>query len=264
MFVDIGLNLSSDRFDEDRPDILRRAREAAVQRCILTGTNLAGSETVVRMAREYPGCHATVGIHPHDASSWDKDTLPALRHLLNQPGVVAVGETGLDFNRNYSPPAAQEKAFLAQISLAAETGLPLFLHERDASERMITLLRHTVTDWKTGVLHCFTGNRAVLHAYLDMGLLIGITGWICDERRGQELRELVREIPADRLLLETDAPWLLPRDLPSPPKSRRNEPAFLPHIAAAVAALRDESLETVAECTTRNAERLFRLPRPMP
>ncbi len=260
MLVDIGLNLSSDRYDEDREAVLERAREAGVSRFILTGTSLAGSADVVRLVSLHEGCRATVGVHPHEASHLTADGIATLRTLLAGPGVVAVGETGLDFNRNYSPPEDQESAFLAQISLAAETGLPLFLHERDASERMIELLHATRGEWSTGVLHCFTGSKAALHAYLDMGLMIGITGWVCDERRGQALQDMVPDIPSDRLLLETDGPWLLPRDLPSPPKNRRNEPMYLPHIAASVAALRNESLASLAATTTANAMRLFRLP----
>ncbi len=259
MLVDIGLNLGSDRFDLDREAVLQRGLAAGVSHFILTGTSLEESRQVLAMAATQPACRATVGVHPHNASNLTTEVMTGLRQLLKEPGVVAVGETGLDFNRNYSPPEAQEKAFVAQIGLAAETGLPLFLHERDASARMVELLVAHRSEWKAGVLHCFTGNREALHAYLDLGLHIGITGWVCDERRGQELQALVKEIPADRLLLETDAPWLLPRDLPQPPKSKRNEPAFLPHIAARVAALRGESLETLAEQTTANARVLFHL-----
>lgn len=260
MLVDIGLNLSADRYEADRPGVVARAVAAGVERLVLTGTSVAESAAVVRLAREHaPWCRATVGVHPHDARHLDASGLDALRALLREPGVVAVGETGLDFNRNFSPPADQERAFEWQIGLAGETGLPLFLHERDAADRELALLRASRNTWRDGVLHCFTGTREALFAYLDLGLYIGITGWICDERRGQDLAALVKHIPEDRLLLETDGPWLLPRDLPGRPKSGRNEPAFLPHIAATVARLRGESPQHVAAITTRNAQRLFRL-----
>jgi TatD DNase family protein len=260
MLVDIGLNLSSTRYDRDRADVLQRGLAAGVGRFILTGTNLEESAEVTRLAQLHaPHCRATAGVHPHDAQYLDAAGVDALRTLLRQPGVVAVGETGLDFNRNYSPPEAQERAFLWQLELAGDTGLPLFLHERDASARLLDILTATRDSWSGGVVHCFTGSREALYAYLDLGLLIGVTGWVCDERRGKELQELVKEIPADRLLLETDGPYLLPRDLPSPPRDRRNEPAFLPHIAAVVARLRGESLQQVADATTANARRLFRL-----
>lgn len=259
MLVDIGLNLSSDRFERDREAVLQRALVAGVGHFILTGTSVAESAAVVRLAQAHaPHCRATVGVHPHEARHLDAAGLDQLRALLREPGVVAVGETGLDFNRNFSPPAAQEKAFLMQIGLAGECGLPLFLHERDASKRQLDILTATRDSWTGGVLHCFTGSREALFGYLDLGLHIGVTGWVCDERRGQELQALVREIPADRLLLETDGPWLLPRDLPAPPKDRRNEPAFLPHIAATVARLRGEDFAALAALTTANARRLFR------
>lgn len=258
MLVDIGLNLSSSRYRQDREAVLARGLAAGVRRFILTGTNVHESEAVVALARaQAPHCLATVGVHPHEAEGLDAAGLAHLRTLLREPGVVAVGETGLDFNRLYAPPAAQEAAFLAQIELAAETGLPLFLHERDAHARLRALLTATRASWRGGVLHCFTGTREALFAYLDLGLYIGITGWICDERRGQELQALVKEIPADRLLLETDGPYLLPRDLPDPPRHRRNEPCYLPHIAATVARLRGESVAAVAAYTTANAQRLF-------
>lgn len=259
MLVDIGLNLSSDRYDRDRGAVIDRGLATGVSRMVLTGTSLGESAEVVRLAQEHaPHCLATVGVHPHAAAQLDDVGLDRLRTLLRAPGVVAVGETGLDFNRMFSPAADQERAFRWQIDLAGETGLPLFLHERDASERQLQILRATRDRWSGGVLHCFTGSREALFAYLDLGLCIGITGWVCDERRGQELAALVREIPADRLLLETDGPWLLPRDLPQKPKDRRNEPAFLPHIAATVARLRGQDVAELAAITTVNAKRLFR------
>lgn len=259
MLVDIGLNLSSDRFDRDREAVIARALDAGVSRLVLTGTSLKESAEVVRLVRTHaPSCRATVGVHPHGAAQLDEAGVETLRTLLREPGVVAVGETGLDFNRMFSPAEAQERAFLWQIGLAGESGLPLFLHERDASDRQLEILRSTRDSWSGGVLHCFTGSRKALFGYLDLGLHIGITGWICDERRGQELATLVKDIPAEQLLLETDAPWLLPRDLPGKPKDGRNEPAFLPHIAATVARLRGEDTETLAATTTANARRLFR------
>jgi TatD DNase family protein len=170
---------------------------------------------------------------------------------------VAIGECGLDYNRNYSPHPAQEKWFVAQLELAAELGKPLFLHSRDAHPRFAEILRNLRVG--KAVAHCFTGEGPELRAYLELGLYIGITGWICDERRGAHLRPLVKEIPADRLLVETDAPYLTPRDLRPQPKARRNEPAFLPHILRAVAQARGEAPEALAAQTTRNARALFGL-----
>jgi TatD DNase family protein len=170
---------------------------------------------------------------------------------------VAIGECGLDFNRNYSPHPDQEKWFIAQVELALELKKPLFLHSRDAHPRSSEILKSFKV--KTAVAHCFTGEREELHAYLDLGLYIGITGWICDERRGRHLVELVREIPRERLLLETDAPYLTPRDMQPQPKARRNEPAFLPHILKAVAGALGRPAEEVALETARNARQLFAL-----
>lgn len=260
MLVDIGLNLTSDRYDHDREAVLTRGLAAGVSRFIITGTSVAESAAAVALATTHASCClATVGVHPHQAAELDRAGLDHLRTLLREPGVVAVGETGLDFNRDFSPRQDQERAFEWQIGLAGECGLPLFLHERDASSRQLAILRALRDSWSGGVLHCFTGSRDSLFAYLDLGLYIGITGWVCDERRGQELAGLVKDIPSDRLLLETDGPWLLPRDLPDKPKDRRNEPAFLPHIANAVARLRGESFAELCDATTANARRLFRV-----
>jgi TatD DNase family protein len=177
---------------------------------------------------------------------------------------VAIGECGLDFNRNYSPHPDQEKWFVAQLELGIEMRMPLFLHSRDAHPRFSEIVKAFKPE--KAVAHCFTGTREELHAYLDLGLYIGITGWICDERRGHHLVELVRDIPRDRLLLETDAPYLTPRDLHPQPKARRNEPAFLPHIARTVTRALDRPVDEVAAETARNARRLFGLnePRPSP
>ena len=198
-------------------------------------------------------------MHPHDAAHCDAETIPALRALLALPKVVAVGECGLDFNRNYSPHPDQEKWFVAQVELAIEAGKPLFLHSRDAHPRFADILRGYRDQLPPAVAHCFTGERDELHAYLDLDLHIGITGWICDERRGKHLLDLVREIPPDRLMIETDSPYLTPRTLRPQPKSRRNEPAFLPYVLETLAAALGKPVDEVARTTTENARRFFRL-----
>jgi TatD DNase family protein len=254
--VDIGANLAHASFGADLPEVLGRARAHGVDGIVVTGTSVAESRRAAEIAEAH-GLYATAGVHPHHARECDAATIPALREIARHPRVVAVGECGLDFNRNYSPHPDQEKWFVAQLGLAAELGKPLFLHSRDAHPRAADILRaHGV---RHAVAHCFTGQADELRAYLDLGLYIGITGWICDERRGAHLLELVKEIPQDRLLVETDAPYLTPRDLRPQPKARRNEPAFLPHILRAVARARGETPETLAEATTRNAKTLFGL-----
>ncbi len=204
---------------------------------------------------------ATAGVHPHHADTLVPTTLEDLRLLLEQPHVVAVGECGLDYYRNFSSHAAQRRAFESQLRLAAETGLPVFLHQRDAHADFIALLRDFHRLLTGGVAHCFTAGRVELEDYLELGLSIGITGWLCDERRGAHLKELVAHIPVQRLMLETDAPYLLPRDLTPKPHTHRNEPMYLPHIGAAVARARGESIEQCAAHTTAHAREFFRLDR---
>jgi len=171
--------------------------------------------------------------------------------------VVAIGECGLDFNRNFSTPQEQERAFSAQLALAAELNLPVFLHCRDAHQRFLTLLDPWLDKLPGAVLHCFTGSAQEAQECIARGLCLGITGWVCDERRGLELREVVPMIPADRLMIETDAPWLLPRDLKPKPASRRNEPALLGHILSTVAELRGETPQALSTATDENVKRLF-------
>jgi TatD DNase family protein len=258
--IDIGANLTHPAFHDDLPEVLARAREAGVGSIVATGTSVPESTHALKVASGHPDAiYATAGVHPHHARECDESTIPALRVLARQPGVVAIGECGLDFNRNYSPHPDQEKWFEAQVDLAIEMKKPLFLHSRDAASPFVNLLKRK-QNLPPAVAHCFTGEKAELHAYLDLGLYIGITGWICDERRGRHLLELVRDIPADRLMLETDSPYLTPRDLRPQPKARRNEPAFLPHVLRTVARCVGRPAEQVADETTRNARRFFGLP----
>jgi TatD DNase family protein len=258
--VDIGANLAHDSFDADRAEVLERAAQAGVSRIVITGSSRESSHRASELARSAPGrLFSTAGVHPHHAKDWRSSDADWMRALAGRDEVVAVGECGLDYFRNFSPPEDQEIAFRAQLDVAVETGLPVFLHQRDAHDAFCEIL----ADYPTlppAVAHCFTGEEHELTAYVDKGLYIGITGWICDERRGLHLRELVPLIPPDRLLLETDAPYLLPRDLDPKPSSRRNEPMHLPHIAASVARYLGTSVEELARTTTRNAIDFFGLP----
>jgi TatD DNase family protein len=258
--VDIGANLTHSAFHEDLDAVVARAREHGVQPMV-TGTTVEESRAALVVAEKH-GLHCTAGVHPHHARECSDTTISELRDLQKHPRVVAVGECGLDYNRNYSPHPDQEKWFVAQLELGIELGKPLFLHSRDAHPRfsqIISSLRPA-----RAVAHCFTGEKDELHAYLDLGLYIGITGWICDERRGRHLLNLVRDIPPDRLLLESDSPYLTPRDMKPQPKARRNEPAFLPHILRAVARAAGRPPEDLARETTQNARRLFLLPEDEP
>lgn len=257
--VDIGANLTHAAFAGDLPEVLQRARHAGVSTIIVTGTSIAGSRAAQALAAAHGPVYATAGVHPHEAAHCNSDTIQLLRELLAQPKVVAAGECGLDFNRNYSPHPDQEKWFVAQVELACEAGKPLFLHSRDAHPRFADILRAHRDRLPSAVAHCFTGEADELRAYLDLDLYIGITGWICDERRGRHLHALVREIPAERLMLETDAPYLTPRNMRPQPKSRRNEPAFLPHVLDTVAHALGRPASEVARQTSENARRFFRI-----
>ena len=259
--IDIGINLAHDSFDNDRDAVITRAARAGVVQMIVTGSNGASTRAAVEMARAHPRrLFATAGVHPHHAKELGDELLAQLRQLATLAEVVAVGECGLDYFRDLSPRAVQQQAFHRQLELASLVKKPVFLHQRDAHADFVAIVREHRAGLVGGVAHCFTGSREELMACLDMGLAIGVTGWICDERRGAHLLPLMREVPAGRLLLETDGPYLLPRDLPTKPTSRRNEPAYLPHIAAAVARARGEPVEQLARATTEAARRLFALP----
>ena len=257
---DIGVNLTSTQFAKDREQVVRRAREAGLTGMLITGTNALESQQAQSLAQRHPDfCWSTAGIHPHHASEWSADTAATLRRLAESPQVVAIGECGLDFNRNFSAHNQQEYAFDAQLALAAELQMPVFLHCRDAHERFIAVLKPWIDQLPGAVVHCFTGTAEELAECLALGLSVGITGWVCEERRGMALRELLPQIPAERLLLETDAPYLLPRDMRPRPTSRRNEPCFLPHIVQQVALWRGEEVGQLAQQTDANSRRLFRL-----
>jgi len=256
--IDIGANLTHTAFAADLEKVIDRARQAGVATMVVTGTSVSASRAAATLAAaRAPTLYATAGVHPHEASSFSADSLADLRTLATEPAVRALGECGLDYNRNFSPREAQLHAFEAQLALGAELELPMFLHEREAHDDLIALLRRYRDRIGAAVVHCFTGERQELHAYLDLDLHIGITGWICDERRGLHLRELVADIPADRLMLETDAPYLLPRTLKPAPAHRRNEPAFLPAVLQAVAECTGRPIDQVASQTARTASAFF-------
>lgn len=258
--IDIGVNLTNSQFDPDRHEVLARAKAAGVSALILTGTDVAESQAVADYAATQPDfCYATAGIHPHYASSCNEQSLTELRALASLPQVVAIGECGLDFNRDFSPRPQQEAVFAAQLALAAELQLPVFMHCRDAHARFLDILAPWRAKLPAAVLHCFTGSEAELRDCLALDLHIGITGWICDERRGQTLQQLVSLIPANRLMMETDSPYLLPRDLPFKLSGRRNEPACLPHIAHRLAACRGEHPQALIADTTATSRAFFRI-----
>jgi TatD DNase family protein len=263
--IDIGANLTHDSFDHDRDAVLARAREAGVAAMVVTGASREHSPKALDLARAHPGfLYATAGVHPHHATEYTEECDAEMRALLAHPEVVAVGECGLDYFRDFSPRPAQRRAFERQLQVAADlaaagTPKPLFLHQRDAHGDFVAILRGFEGRIGPAVVHCFTGSREELFDVLDHDWHVGITGWLCDERRGRHLRELVPNIPANRLMIETDAPYLLPRTVKPQPSSRRNEPMYLAHIAEELARDRGEDVAVTAAATTATARAFFKL-----
>ncbi len=258
--VDIGVNLAHDSFDADRDQVIHRALVHGVSQMVITGSTEVSSEKAAELARQSEhSLYSTAGVHPHHAADFNVQTISVLKDLLSYPQVVAVGETGLDYFRHYSTPKEQERSFEAHLELAIELQMPLFLHCREAHQRFIDILKSAVDIMPPAVLHCFTGSQAELKQCLELDLYIGITGWICDERRGTHLLDFIGDIPEDRLMVETDAPYILPRDLHPKPKERRNEPMYLAHVVDRIALATGKSADTVAKQTTEVARHFFRL-----
>ena len=258
--IDIGVNLTNKSLLQDVDAVMQRAENAGVKQVVVTGTSVTESRQAIGLCERFPQqLVSTCGVHPHHASEWDASSLADLEAMAQQQCVRAIGETGLDFNRNYSPPAAQEFAFEQQMELAVSLKMPLFCHQRDAHRRFVEMLGEYRDQLSRLVVHCFTDNREALMDYLDLDCHIGITGWICDERRGLELQELVKLIPDERLLLETDAPYLLPRNIEPKPSSRINEPSYLPHILEKVAFHQGKSVELLAGQCLHNSRAFFTL-----
>ncbi|NNC54420.1 MAG: hydrolase TatD [Pseudomonadales bacterium] len=262
--IDIGANLAGTSFDADLPEVLARAKKHGVEQIIVTGSDLESSQQAIGLSQAHAGILvATAGIHPHRASSFNSDTRAALQSMLTQECVVAIGETGLDFNRNYSSESEQIASFNAHLELATSIDKPLFLHERDAFETFFSCIKPYPSLCKRAVVHCFTGNREALHAYLELGMYIGITGWICDKKRGRGLRNIVRDIPLERVMIETDAPYLTPNKQQVAPllaKKHRNEPWTLQYTLAQLAEAMGCDIELLREKTSANTREFFNLP----
>ena len=278
--IDIGINLMNPSYNRDREEVVKAAAAAGVSPLVITGSGERSSLDAALYASAYSAQNegalcTTAGVHPHEAKNCGNGTIDFLRelvrgksdrmsadgatggHAVDHAVVKAIGECGLDYNRDFSPRDVQRQWFEKQLELAAELSLPLFLHERDASADFSLILERYIKAVPAAVVHCFTGIGEELDHYLSLGCYIGITGWICDERRGSHLRELVKNIPADRLLLETDGPYLLPRDLPLKIRNKRNEPRFLPHIAETVAHCVGKEPGVLAKETVENSKRFL-------
>ena len=262
--IDIGVNLTNKRFDKDRTEVIIRAKDNGVEKLLITGTSVNESKKALALCRHYQlqfpnTLYTTAGVHPHDADGVSDDYLAELAQLARQPQVKAIGECGLDFNRNFSAPEQQLKVFKEQVCLAKQLSKPLFLHQRDAFQPWFSELKPLIDQVPSMVAHCFTGSKQELEQCIDVGMYIGITGWICDERRGQSLQEIVSLIPLDRLLIETDAPYLTPRTIKPKPKSSRNEPSYLPFIIEKIASITALDPNEIACQTRLNAQQVFNL-----
>jgi TatD DNase family protein len=252
---DSHCHLDDRSFVKDLDEVIMQAQQAGVEKIMVVGISQKSCRLAVKMAENYPRIYASVGIHPHDVKDCTKEVLESLKKLAENTKVKAWGETGLDFNRMFSPRALQEKWFVCQIEVAQELGLPLIFHERDSKGRFGEMLKNHLGPNSKGVVHCFSGNKKELFDYLSMGLYIGITGIITIESRGAELRKLVNEIPPDRLVIETDAPYLTPA--PQKNKTRRNEPAFVSSVLLKIAEVRQEDPQELSLKIWKNTHRLY-------
>lgn len=262
--IDIGANLAHESFAADLDAVLQRAWDAGLSAIVVTGSCLDSARRAVDLAAAHPGrLFATAGLHPHHAAEWTDAHAACIRELAQARGLVSLGECGLDYFRDLSPREAQRRAFVAQLELAIELRRPVFLHQRDAHADFVAILREHRAALVDVCVHCFTDTPQAADDYLALDCHLGITGWICDERRGTHLHEVARRVPPARLMVETDAPYLLPRNLPRarrPRDARRNEPAFLPWVVETIADARGEPAAQVAAFTADTARRFFRLP----
>jgi len=254
---DSHCHLDDKSFQKDMDVVIQRAKDAGVDASMVVGITEQSSLKAIKIAETWEGIYASVGIHPHDASRFSEEALARLKELAQKSVVHAWGETGLDFNRMYSPKNDQETSFKRQIEAACELNLPLIFHERDSEGRFLELLHTYKNDIKGGVVHCFSGNQEELAAYLNFGLYIGITGILTIKSRGKDLRDLVKIIPAERLLIETDAPYLTPA--PEKNKTRRNEPAFVRSTLIKLAQVRGDDPESLAEQIWKNTCNLYNI-----
>ena len=256
-YFDIGVNLTHESFENDYKNVIENAFENSVDRICLTGTSIEDSEKCIEITEKFHGSLiSTVGVHPHYADNFDKSSKMVLKKLALSENVKAIGETGLDFKRNFSLKEKQIESFHAHIEIANDLDMPMFLHQRDAHKVFIECINEIKIKPKA-VVHCFTGNISELEEYLNMDLYIGITGWLCDPVRGKDLRRAIVEIPLNRLMIETDSPYLLPKNLKV--KGRRNEPKFLPEIFNKVDSLRSEDSEEIKHQIYLNSLNFFNL-----
>ena len=256
--ADIACNFTSDRFDNDLDEVIERAIADKITKFGLICSRLSDLDKLLEIYNRYSkNMFFTIGVHPHHANEINEEYLEKLKEVINKNNPHAIGETGLDFFRNLSTYEQQMFAFEEQIKIAIKKNKPLFLHQRDSHDDFIKILRKYSSDISKAVVHCFTGTQEQLDDYLELDCYIGVTGWICDEKRNIELRKTIKNIPLERLMIETDCPYLIPKDLPNKPKNNRNEPANLSHIAKVIALLMDVDELKLREQTFHNSKSFF-------
>ena len=259
---DIGANLTHESFSNDLQELLKSASQAKVRNISITASTLEDSRKALQLIDqlqkviEYPSLMTTVGFHPHYASQYKKSCYSEMLEQSRHERVKAIGETGLDYYRNHSSEQEQQDSFEEHMRLASETQLPLFLHQREAHKKFTDMLSSNRDSLSNVVVHCFTGDKSMLYKYLDLNCFIGITGWICDSKRGRHLWPLVADIPADKLMIETDSPYLIPPHYKKE-LGRRNEPKCLYKVLELIADHRKETFERLAVLTTKNAKAFF-------
>jgi TatD DNase family protein len=254
---DSHCHLDDKQYYRDFKRVLRRAEKAGVKCMLTVGVNQKSSSQAVALAESHPGIYASVGVHPHDAGDCNSATLQFLIKLAENDSVKAWGEIGLDFNRMYSPREDQEGWLIQQLRAADAVDLPTIFHERDSQGRFLEILKAQTRKTRNGVVHCFSGNASELEQYLNLGLCIGITGIVTMKKRGETLRGMIPNIPLERLVIETDAPYLTPA--PQKNKTRRNEPAFVESVLLKIAEVRQQDPAELAEIIWDNTCRLYNI-----
>ena len=256
--ADIACNFTSDRFDNDLDEVINQAIVNNITKFGLICSRLSDIDKLLEIYNRYSkDMFFTIGVHPHHANEINEEYLKKLKEVINNNNPHAIGETGLDFFRNLSTYEEQIFAFEEQIKIAIDTNKPLFLHQRDSHDDFIKILRKYSSDINKSVVHCFTGSKEQLNDYLELDCYIGVTGWICDAKRNVELRKTIKNIPLERLMIETDCPYLIPKNLEEKPKNNRNEPTYLNHIANEVATLMKKDINDIREKTYKTSLSFF-------
>jgi len=254
MLIDSHAHLDDRRFNKDRDKLIKSLKQNDISLVINIGADVSTSIKSVKLAEKYENIYAAVGVHPHSAKEMDDSTIEVLRAFAKRDKVVAIGEIGLDFHYDNSPRDVQRKRFIEQIGLAKELDLPIVVHSRDADQETFDILKEEADEKLRGVLHCYSGSAEMAKEYIDLGFYISLAGPVTF-KNARKPKEVAKSVPIDKLLIETDAPYLTPE----PHRGKRNEPIYVRHVASMIAELRDMSFEDVGRITSENTKRLFNI-----